>query len=336
MKNENNTNINELIHKLFHGTESEKIHSIHSLGEIKTIPAYLLLLQSLKNEKIFFIKEYLVNYLKKFIYRDIYKNVFYLFFEDDAYLRTAAIQIFSSGGKEIVSFLRASFNTSNDDVKKLILDTLFEISSIDAIKGIREGMHASNINIRMTTVEYLARLEDFECLPEIIQLLRIEKEPMMIMVLLESVLILGKEESMNEAIEIILPGRKIDKICTLNSIFLSQLLKLLARTSSKSEFLSILEIIPEKINFYHDIIVFIQFGIKNYIEIFDEIIIRKKIINILLFDDYDNKITFDLLQLLSNANIPEISAILDEFIDKDLDNAIIYKHQIAELLQESN
>jgi HEAT repeat protein len=104
------------------------------------------LVESLKNEEI--------------LTDTIYNKLFNFFKIEDEYLRNQTITILGSGKNGVVQFLKSNYQASDKDIRKLILDTLLLINSIESIDVLRLGLNDEDINNQITAIEYLTILKD--------------------------------------------------------------------------------------------------------------------------------------------------------------------------------
>lgn len=104
------------------------------------------LVESLRNEEI--------------LTDTIYSKLFNFFKIEDEYLRNQTITILGSGKLGVVLFLKSNYEASDKDIRKLILDTLLLINSIESINVLRLGLKDEDVNNQITAIEYLTILKD--------------------------------------------------------------------------------------------------------------------------------------------------------------------------------
>ena len=89
---------------------------------------------------------------------DLTEKVIPLLYSDDAFIRNAGIDILSYQGEQAIIGLQRLLHSSDKDVRKFALDTIFQINNqYTPIWWWKPGR--SEINIVITAVEYLGRLE---------------------------------------------------------------------------------------------------------------------------------------------------------------------------------
>ncbi|MDM8551701.1 HEAT repeat domain-containing protein [Desulfobacterales bacterium HSG2] len=217
----------ELIKELNSPDEVERIYAAQDIAETNNPDMAVHLFDRLTNEESQAVRDAIVFALRNLPCSGIYARLFELFRSPDAYLRNAVIGIFGSEGDEAVSFLYSHINHADGEVRKLILDALFAAGVPDAIQVIRSALNDPSMNVQITAVEYLGRLEDRESVSEMIELIRKETEPMLRISVLESLCLVGDRADIMNVFSILADGGdfiRIDPVC------LPQVIRLSAKT----------------------------------------------------------------------------------------------------------
>ncbi len=124
------------------------------------------LISALEIERSQIVKEALVTALvvslknEEILTDTIYNKLFNFFKIEDEYLRNQTITILGSGKNGVVHFLKSNYQASDKDIRKLILDTLLLINSIESIDVLRLGLNDEDVNNQITAIEYLTILKD--------------------------------------------------------------------------------------------------------------------------------------------------------------------------------
>jgi|GEM_PF-747264 len=187
--------------------EADRLYAVQDLMESPSPDGASLLVERLPGEPSQAVKDAIVFALKTLPCSKSYEDLFRLFRSEDAYLRNAAVSVFGSQGPEALAFLTAHLDHADREVRKLILDALFEIGGLEARLAIRAGLHDPSLNVRITAVEYLGRLEDRDSVEEMLQLFEEETDPMLRTTILESLALVGKDGDVKAVLSVLAPGR---------------------------------------------------------------------------------------------------------------------------------
>ena len=132
--------------------------------------------------------------------------IYNMFGSKDAFTRNAATMIFAGIGDESVNYLEQSFFNSDDEIKKLILDSLFGIGTPNTRKAIRHGLNDNSMNVLISSIEYLGLLSDTESNSRFIEILKSADQPMLKITLLHPYRKFAIRIIINQAVEILLSG----------------------------------------------------------------------------------------------------------------------------------
>jgi hypothetical protein len=234
-------------------------------------------------------------------YSAAYQVIFELFPNKDAFMRNSAVSIFASYGENAVTFLSSYLDHSDKEVRKLILDSLVEIASKrsdtkDSVLDIfRACLHDPSINVVITAIEYLGKLDDRNSLEELIQLYLRVTEPMLRSTVLDCVLKIGEREDLENTLSTLFPH-----INSVESLYIPQVMRLLAQSGRKEEFLQLVQNKQKYANYTEDILASIDWLVKKEnLEPKECISILKEIANTEKLDE-DRRVICVTLLLASN------------------------------------
>ncbi|MBF0390722.1 MAG: HEAT repeat domain-containing protein [Desulfamplus sp.] len=217
--------MDKLIKALESEDEAERLYAVQDISEKLELEPARLLSEHLAIETSRVVREATVFQLKHLNCKDVYPIIFELFTSSDAYLRNAAVDIFGAGDEDAIAFLTAYMDHSNREVRKLILDALFAIGTQAAILAIRAGLYDKSINVCITAVEYLGRLEDKHSAEEIIALLNDDPEPMLKTAVLDILPRVASESEIAKALSYLIPQFEIQNS---DPLFIPEILHLVA------------------------------------------------------------------------------------------------------------
>lgn len=248
--------VEELRKKLNYPDEAERIYAVHDIMDNNITELLPDLVEKLVSDESIAVKNAIVEALKNMDISSIYEKLFELFSSPDAYLRNAAVEIFASSSdkEEAVAFLVSKLDHANKEVRKLILDSLVELSTPSAIMAIRASLYDSSKNVQITAAEYLGKLKDKESLPELIELFKKDPEPMLRVSILHALREIKEGFKIKDIIKMVLPEKKVTEE---NIIFLPELMKLVADLGEKDDIIYLLEIIKYDSAYAYDLIDFL-------------------------------------------------------------------------------
>ncbi|MFH1009500.1 MAG: HEAT repeat domain-containing protein, partial [Candidatus Latescibacterota bacterium] len=219
--------MDDFINRLNSPDEAERLYATQDIADAGRTDLAPVLVKRLELEESQAVREAIVCSLKAMPCPDIYQCLFELFSSLDAYLRNAAVAAFGAQGDEAVAFLSSRFAHEDREVRKLILDALFQLGTPEAVVAIRRGLRDSAVNVRITAVEYLGRLEDRDTVDEMLALFREEREPMLRTSILEALSVVGNGAATNEALRILAPDGNFSRV---DPLYLPEVITLAART----------------------------------------------------------------------------------------------------------
>lgn len=104
--------------------------------------------------------------------RIVHRLIDRLSLEKNIGMRNAAVEVFIQWGKSAVDPLLLSLHRTDDDVKKLIIDTLGEIKDRKAAPFLAALLSDQNENIASSAAEALGKLGDPETVPPLLEILK--------------------------------------------------------------------------------------------------------------------------------------------------------------------
>jgi len=312
--------IEELIKDLGSPEQSKRIYAIEDLSEYKDSNTGHIMIDMLMTEKSQLVREAIVDSLIKMISPELFENIYRLFESDDAFTRNAAIMIFSAGGDITIDFLVKEFPEANNDTRKLILDSLFEIGSPFAIKGLQIGLQDRDLNVLISSIEYLGRLCDTDSGSRFVEILKNAKQPMLIKSLLRSISITCDQNLIQQTIGIMIPER--DYI-NLNILYLGEILNLIGKAGNITEIQKILETNYDYNIYSEEISGFLLSAIRRYNDILSFDYIRKTIMKILISINVNNNTLVNIYYLIEAGRkymkSPELKNILlDDIVEEKI------------------
>lgn len=270
--------MDDLIRNLQSDDESERIYAAEDLGELSKPDAVVALLKQLSIETSDAVKNAIVAALKQADISIVQEDLFGLFSSTDAFLRNAAVVIFGEGGEDAVAFLTSKLDHSDEEVRKLILDAMYETGSPETVFVIRAGLHDDSANVKITAVEYLGRLADSEAVPEMVELFHKTNEPMLRAAILESLAMVGDTISINDIIEDLIPE---GEIAAIDPIFLAPLAELTSKTGTFDDIVRLASSIDDIELYGLDICEMVTTGLKRYPGLLSDSLLRQHIIDII-------------------------------------------------------
>lgn len=246
--------------------ESERLFAVQDMADANLPDAALLMATRLGIEESTLVRDAIVFSLKSMPRSEIFAGLFDYFRSPDAYLRNAAVSVLGMDGDEAIAFLTAHLDDADREVRKLILDALFQIGNQDAMFAIRACLHDRAPNVQITAVEYLGRLEDKACIPELLALLDRESEPMLRTTILESLCLMGDGASIEKILSILMPRGDSSQT---DPFYLPQALCLVAGAGSLEDVYRVLDAFQDTSSYADDIMRAIGQSKRRFKERFD-------------------------------------------------------------------
>lgn len=241
----------ELVKELNSPDEADRIYAAQDIAETENSDLAGPLMERLSVEESQAVRDAIVFALKSIPCSGIYDMLLELFRSPDPYLRNAVIGIFGAEGDHAIPFLESCMNDADGEVRKLILDALFSTGVPDAVRAIRQALNDPAVNVRITAVEYLGRMEDRESTDKIIRLLGTETEPMLKIAILESLSLIATRAEIINIFSILAPDgdfTRADPLC------LSQMITLSAKTGSPDIICKVIDAVTDIEMYGEDIV----------------------------------------------------------------------------------
>lgn len=257
--------------------ESERLFAVQDISDADPPNAARVLAGRLATEESEVVRDAIVFSLKRIPKVEIFEDLFSFFRSADAYLRNAAVGIFGMDGDDAIAFLTSRLDDADREVRKLILDALFQIGTPDTVLAIRACLHDRAPNVQITAVEYLGRLEDRASIPEMLLLLERESEPMLRTTILESLCLMGIGDSAEGILEILVPGGDPSEI---EPFYLPQVLELVAGAGRVEDLYRVIASVSDTSAYADDIMKAISLARRRFREGFDDDRLSDKVFSI--------------------------------------------------------
>ncbi len=237
-----NKQIEELIRNVSSKEEDVRLYAIEDIGDEKLDQAAGALIDQLMIEEKQLVKDGIVIALKSINTEEVYEKLFVFFTSRDAFLRNAGVEIFGSEKDRSLPYLTSQMDHSNDEVRKLILDSMMLIGSDYAMHAIRAGLHDDSINVQITSVEYLGQCQDRESSKELLELMEKSDEPMLKMSILGALKSTASAEDIEYTIELF---EKEYADNPTDTLFIPELINLVASVGDVKDLIRILKFISD-------------------------------------------------------------------------------------------
>ena len=204
------SDITKLINDLKSDDESVRSFAVDDLRQINSEDAVQPLVDLLLSERSVIIRESIFKTFSQIKGKKTIDALIFLLRSDEAFIRNQAITVLNEKGEESLESLRALLKDPDKDVRKLALDALFSFEHPESAKIIVEAFTDQAINVRITAVEYIGRLEAKEFSDDIVNVLKSSENILLTCSCLESLSIIGSSENMEEIKKIFSDVNKID------------------------------------------------------------------------------------------------------------------------------
>jgi hypothetical protein len=219
-----------LIKRLNSPDEGERVYAVQDIAETNDSGLAILLLNRLPTENSPMVRDAILFALKQMPCREIYGLLFELLRSSDAWIRNAVVAIFGTQGDTAAEFLANHRENADRELKKLISDALFLIGTPNVLPLIRMYLDDSAMNVKITAVEYLGRLEDKESLNPMIRMLEKETEPMLRIALLETMSAIGTEADILQILSVL----GMEKgFAGLDPLYIPEIIRLSAKSGNE-------------------------------------------------------------------------------------------------------
>lgn len=226
---------------------------------------------------------------------------------DDVFVRNAVVTILSAHFEAPLKELAGLVDHPNKNVRKLALDTLFQMRNPLAVDIIARGLRDSDMNNVIAAVEYLGKMDGFRFADEINDIFEKAEDPFLICTCLETLARIGNRNS------IAVVKRKFKEPQELDCLFLFPYLRFLSEKGDLS-FLPQIEALFERYG--------VMAG-KELIDVLKGLVVRygkdfsekdtqkvKALIKKLLISDLPSSHHYELLILLAEVGGEDVEPLL--------------------------
>ncbi|ABI68765.1 HEAT repeat domain-containing protein [Syntrophomonas wolfei] len=224
------SNKDEFIKNLSSEDERERAFAVEDIVYEGIPEAIDLLVAQLEIESSQFVREVIIRNLRILSSSELVEKTIPLLHSDDAFIRNAVIEILSEQDELAISYIEPLLDNPDKDIRKFAVDILFQLQSTHSAAVIARGLDDPDINIKITAAEYLGRLEARAHIAGINRLFLNSRNLLLRCTCLETMAILGDEESARLVAEFYPQPEQI------NELELYSYLKYLAR-QGKEEYL---------------------------------------------------------------------------------------------------
>jgi HEAT repeat protein len=309
----------ELIKALQSTDEADRLYAVEDIAELGTAEAAIPLIYQLPHEQSEAVKNAIVFAMAHLDCRQIHEQLFELFSSTDAFLRNAAVTVFGADGEEAVAYLTSQLDHQDREVRKLILDALFEIGSPETILVIRAGLYDESPNVQITAVEYLGRLADEEAAADMIRILSETDEPMLKAAILETLSMVGKAENIQAVLDVMMPD---GEVMGVDSFYLAPLTELTAKVGSIDHIINMLNGINDLELYGFEAVNIIATACKRLGDIFDHEVIADKVREIITTPEVPAYVRYDAVKCIvhretNSVSGPEYQVMAHALLDED-------------------
>lgn len=293
--------MNELIDNLNGADESNRVYAAQDIADTGDNSYVLPLVEQLLRENSLIVKDAIISSLCCLDCMQTFITLYSFLQSRDAYLRNHAVIIFVSQKDNAVSYLTDKFESADNEVKKLILDILFEIGSDKAASAIRSYLNITSDNVQIAVIEYLGRLKDTACIEDMVTLLQTSREPMLCTAILSAFININDKNTIIRVLSIL----KEDESIFNNNLYLPQILRLSVLVGNCNEIIKALLSVTDIYIYAEDIVSAIEDAKHRFTDIVKESKLRDLLFIIAKSADVDVEIRIhaaDLLILASDNN----------------------------------
>jgi HEAT repeat protein len=189
-----------LIEDLKSEEEAKRNFAVNDLGRMNDERSIIPLVELLKRETSVIIRESIFSALAQIKSIKSIEALVDLLRSDEAFIRNQAITVLNEKGSESIEPLGELLKDPDKDVRKLALDSLFSFEHPESAKIIVEAFDDPAINVRITAVEYIGRMEAREYSDRVLDLFMKSDNILLTCACLESLAVIGNKVSL-EAIK---------------------------------------------------------------------------------------------------------------------------------------
>ena len=275
--------------------EASRLYAAEDLGDLDGSEAAVPLVHRLPVEESLAVQNAIVASLQRLDTSQVHDNIFELFMSADAFLRNAAVTIFGEGGEDAVAYLTSKLDHSDREVRKLVLDAMFEIGSDETLLVLRAGLFDESLNVQITAVEYLGRLADSEAVEEMMALFKENDEPMLRAAILETMAMVADGKTITEILFILIPDTSS---ATIDPVYLAPLTELTAKVGSRADIIHLVISVPDRNIYGGDISIMIRDSLKRFPDLLKENAILNLVFDIIGDQDTDGDARYQAVECL--------------------------------------
>lgn len=291
--------------------EKKRAFAAEDIAYDGLIEGIVPLVDRLQIETSRFVKEAIVNSLKAMNGLDLVNNVIPLLRSDDAFIRNASIDILSAQGGNVIEPIRKLLSDPDKDVRKFAIDVVMQLKSGYSANMIAEALDDVDMNIVITAVEYLGRMESYAYAHRVNALLQNTPNLLLRCTCLETLAIIADKESV-AAVAAVYPNSRL-----ISPLELYSYLKFIAYRGTENDLPLIMDLMRDKGNMMHKEIINALQGILHRIhrDRLDEELLSG--LNAYLETDINDINKYELLLLLAAFNNEGIFPILVKYATSD-------------------
>ncbi|MCR4399277.1 MAG: HEAT repeat domain-containing protein [Syntrophomonadaceae bacterium] len=187
--------LQELIRRLRDPDEDERAFAAEDIGYDLVYEAVPFMVERLEVEPSRFVREAIVGSLRLMPGPAVVNAVVPLLRSQDAFVRNAGIDLLAHQGPDSLPALAVMLHDADKDVRKMALDALFLLEMEGAVPVIMEALEDPDLNVVITAVEYLGRLEATAAAPAVNRVLATHTNLLLRCACLEALAVIGDMES---------------------------------------------------------------------------------------------------------------------------------------------
>jgi HEAT repeat protein len=129
--------------------------------------------------------------LHRMTHDEVIAQALSLLSNEDVFVRNSAVALLQSRGQTALSGLEKHFDSTDVDVRKLVLDALSAIGGDEAGRLLARGIGDPDLNVQIAAVEYLGERSDIRQAPAIATLFESAQDPMLLSAAATALSLLG-------------------------------------------------------------------------------------------------------------------------------------------------
>ncbi len=147
------------------------------------------------------IKEKILSIISNSLSEVKFENLEKMLQSNDPFVRNGAVEILKNRGREFYPYIEKLSKHSDKDIRKFAIDTLANDSSEEAQTILGEALNDSEINIRITAIEYIGNIGSKKHAKKIEEMLLTEENILLKCTALEALAKIGTSPRRKEIIE---------------------------------------------------------------------------------------------------------------------------------------